>query len=116
MPAMATVENGCGQFGGFDSILNNGAHLGTYVIDGAFAGDWVNQLKLTASFTADSSWDSTPVDTTWGIVTYGDCAAGSSFAFSLERKASGSFLVATLELMTDNGLEDYTLAVSGVSD
>ena len=115
MPAMATVENNCGQFAGFDSALNNGAHLGTFVIDGAFAGDWVHQLKLTAAFTLDSSWDSTAVDTKWGVVTYGDCAAGSSFAFIVQKNVTDTYLVANLELLTTNGLEDFTLAVGGVS-
>ena len=114
IPAMATVENGCGQFGGFDSVLNNGAHLGTYVIDGAFAGDWVNQLKLTAAFTLDSSWDNTAVDTKWGVVTYGNCAAESSFAFSVQKNSTDTYLVADLELMTVNGIEQYTLAVGQV--
>ena len=117
MPAMATVPEGgsCGEFKGYQSLLNNGDHLGTFVIDGLFAGDWVNQLKLTAAFTLDASWATTPAGTKWGIVTYGDCAAGSSFAFSVQKNATDTYLVANLELQTVNGLEDFTLAVGGVS-
>ena len=114
MPAMATVENNCGHFLGYNSVLENGGHLGTYVMDGLFAGDWVSQLKLTAAFTLDASWDSTAVGTKWGVVTYGDCAAGASFGFSVEKNTTDTYLVATLELQTGI-LTKHILAVGGVS-
>ena len=115
MPAMATVEDSCGQFGGYESLLGNGAHLATYVIDGAFAGQWVHKLKWTAAFTIDASWDSTPDDTKWGIVTYGDCTGGSSFDFHIEKNITETIFRANLELMTSTGLQDYELYCVGVS-
>ena len=114
MPAMANVQNNCGHFLGYNSVLGNGGHLGTYVMDGLFAGDWVSQLKLTAAFTLDASWDNTAAGTKWGIVTYGDCAADASFGFSVEKDAIDTYLVATLELQTGI-LTKYTLSVGGVS-
>ena len=116
MPAMVEVEEQCGQFNGYESNLNTGGHLGTYVMDGLFAGDWVSQLKFTAAFTLDPSWDSTPVGTKWGIVTYGDCAAGSSFAFSVEKTATETIFVISLELQNGGILTDGTLEANGVSD
>ena len=115
MPAVASVQNGCGLFAGYEPTLGNGAHLGTFVIDGAFAGAWVYQLKLTADFNLDAAWDSTAVGTKWGLVTYGDCAGGASFGFHVERNETDTYLVATLELMTADGLQKYTLAMGGVS-
>ena len=114
MPAMANVQNNCGHFLGYNSVLGNGGHLGTYVMDGLFAGDWVSQLKLTAAFTLDASWDNTAVGTKWGIVTYGDCAADASFGFSVERNITDTYLVATLELQTGI-LTKHILSVGGVS-
>ena len=83
-------------------------------MDGLFAGDWVNQLKLTADFTLDASWDNTAVGTKCGVVTYGDRAAGASFGLSVEKNAIDTYLVATLELQTGI-LTKYTLSVGGVS-
>ena len=120
MPAMATVSSQCGQFNGYDSALNNGAHLGTFVIDGAFAGDWVHSLKWTATFTIDSTaWTAhktaiNPTIAKWGVVTYGDCAAGAAMAFHVEDDgADNTGLVATVETKDeDNNLNKYTLACS----
>ena len=111
---MANVQNNCGHFLGYNSVLGNGGHLGTYVMDGLFAGDWVSQLKLTAAFTLDASWDNTVVGTKWGVVTYGDCAADASFGFSVEKNTTDTYLVATLELQT-GVLTKHILSVGGVS-
>ena len=115
MPAMATVEDGCGQFNGYDPLLTNGAHLGTYVIDGLFAGEWVHELKLTVAFNVDASWDNTPEGSKWGVVTYGDCSGGSSFGFHIWKNATETYLVATLEMFSTNSLDKLTLVAPGVS-
>ena len=115
MPAMATVESSCGHFEGFQSMLNNGDQLGTFVIDGTFAGGWVNQLKWTATFDTDASWQTTPTGTKWGIVTYGDCTGGPAFGFHVEKTNSGTSLMITLELMSDAGLQKHELDIDIVS-
>ena len=64
MPAMVDiVEDGAasifthsGSFGGFNAADNNGAHISTYSLDGAFAGGWVFQLTFTAWFKLDTSY------------------------------------------------------------
>ena len=112
MPSMATIENSCGRFGGYDSALENGAHLGTFVIDGAFAGAWVHSLKWTASFTVDpTTWAATPNGAKWGVLSYGDCAADQSMGFNVEKDAFGAaYLVAILETMQsqDQSLSKHT--------
>ena len=103
MPAMVNVENDCGKFGGYERALSNGGHLGTFVIDGAFAGAWVHRLKWTAQFRMDQmAWDAASSDAHWGIITYGDCADGRSFGFSVGKDNGQTLLYADIELMLDN--------------
>ena len=105
MPAMVNVENDCGQFGGYEPALSNGGHLGTFVIDGAFAGAWVRRLKWTAQFQIDEvAWDAADSGAVWGVITYGDCAGGRSFGFSVSKENGRTELYADIELMLDNPL------------
>ena len=115
IPAMVTVENSCGTFNGYESAMYNGAHLGTYVLDGMFAGDWVYQLKLTAAFNMDPVWDSLGQGSVWGIATYGDCAAGASFSIFMSKGSDDTTLYASIELMTSAGLVKDVLNISVVS-
>ena len=115
MPAMVTVQNQCGHFKGFQPALNNGDYLGTHVMDGLFAGNWVSKLKMTATLVWVPFDSANRTPKTYGLVTYGDCTGGSSFAFSVQKNLTGDYLVADLELQTSAGLEDFTLSVAGVS-
>ena len=87
MPAMVTVSGNKGHFTGYDSALKNGPFIGTFVIDGAFAGGWVHHLKWTAKFQLDAAaWAAVPVGTRWGVVAYGDCAAGMAMGIYVTKE------------------------------
>ena len=84
---------GSGIFTGYDPVLNNGPHLTTYALDGAFAGDWVFKLSFNAWFKMDNVI--LPYETQ-GVVAMGDCVGGSSAYISV---VNGT-LVAGVELLT----------------
>ena len=64
LPAKVTVEAGgpgpvspfSGVFQGFNPDQNNGGHISTYTLDGAFAGGWVYELTFAAWFKLDPSY------------------------------------------------------------
>ena len=64
MPAVVTVDDdgpagvadSSGVFRGFEAVLNNGGHISTYTLDGAFAGSWIFDLTFVAWFKLDASY------------------------------------------------------------
>ena len=55
-PAKVLNAADSGVFTGYDTRLKNGPHLATFVIDGAFAGGWVNELTFTALLMVDQTY------------------------------------------------------------
>lgn len=109
MPDLVEIVGGHGQFQGWNDQTDNGGHLGTYVIDGLFAGAWVSTLQWTAVFRLDDSFANVPMGTRWCIVTYTDCAAGVAFGFYVLRNQEGIVLKAELELLTDTGIHKFSM-------